>query len=399
MRRIIIKEARPGMVAARTLAAVTPKGETAVIAGTGEPLTIAHLARCHEAGLYDLWVTDPGLEFFDELCSQPTAAQVRLADALRDSFLRLSGCVCRSLLTRYDLVLEEVLRELLRTAPAVPCFKALTEDEALLAHACDVTAVSILLGVQLEGYLVEQRRRLHCKQARDVVNLALGALYHDVGELLLPPQQRESRRSFLETDAWKQHTEEGYALVRGRIDPSAAGIVLHHHQRFDGTGFAGLPAGAAQFADPGHRVLKGEAIHVYARIVMAADVFCQTLFAGARLPQPMVKTLWQIQQMPARLAFDPTVLQCLLGMFVPFVEGTVVALNDQRQALVTHVEGPCPCYPEVYILRGEASEASEASGATIIPLAERGDLRIAAVDGAVVEPYLYGARRTAPLAA
>src|SRR4051812_19228251 len=110
MRRIIIKETRPGMVAARTLSAASQAGDKIPIASAGEALTLDHLLRCHELGIYDLWVTDPGLEFCDELCSQPTTPQVRLADALRDSFLRLSGCLSRSLFKRYSLVMQEILQ-------------------------------------------------------------------------------------------------------------------------------------------------------------------------------------------------------------------------------------------------------------------------------------------------
>lgn len=393
MRRIIIKEARPGMIAARTLSGVGADAQPVVIAATGQALAMEHLIKSHELGIYDLWVNDPGLEFCDELCAQPTAAQVRLADGLRDSFLRLSTCLSRALFKRYTLVLQEVVQSILRTAPCVPCFNAFTEDEALLAHSCDVAALSILLGLQLEGYLVEQRRRLNCRQARDVVNLALGALFHDVGELMLPVTQRESRQAYLENEDWKQHSAEGYAIVRGHLDPSAAGVVLHHHQRYDGTGFAGLPASASKprSVDAGPRVLTGEGIHVYARIVMAADVFCQTSFAGARLPQPMVKTLWQLQQVPLRQAFDPTVLQCLLTMFQPFVEGSVVGLNDHRQAIVTKVDPQCPCYPEVQVLN-----PSQDGQATQLNLCETADFRVEVIDGMVVEPYLYGVSKAAP---
>ena len=396
MRRIIIKEARPGMVAARTLSGAGPDAQPVVIAATGQALTMDHLIKSHELGLYDLWVVDPGLEFCDELCAQPTAAQVRLADGLRDSFLRLSTCLSRALFKRYSLVLQEIVQSILRAAPSVPCFNAFTEDEPLLTHSCDVAALSILLGLQLEGYLVEQRRRLNCRQARDVVNLALGALFHDVGELMLPMQQRESRQAYFENDDWKQHATEGYAIVRGHLDPSAAGVVLHHHQRCDGTGFAGAVTVARppRSSDSGPRVLAGENIHVYARIVMAADVFCQTSFAGARLPQPMVKTLWQLQQLPLRRAMDPTVLQCLLTMFQPFVEGSVVGLNDQRQAIVIKVDPQLPCYPQVQVL-----SPSEAGEETHLNLCETAEYRVEVIDGMVIEPFLYGVRKAAPLQA
>jgi HD-GYP domain-containing protein (c-di-GMP phosphodiesterase class II) len=399
MRRIIIKEARPGMIAARSLEAPPIAGtapQSPVI--TGEILSLEHLARIHELGIYDLWVTDPGLEFFDEICAtQPTVPQRRLAEGLRDSFYRLSASAPRTFFRRFDLTLAEIFHGVLRAAPTVPCFAALTEDEALLMHSCDVAALSVLLGLQLETYLVEQRRRLSGRHARDIVNLALGALFHDVGELLLPVQHRESRLSpqSLESSAgWKQHTDEGYAIVRGKLDPSAAAVVLHHHQRFDGGGFGS----AAQ--DEMHRSMRGSAIHVYARIVMAADLFCQSLYPGnSRLPQPLVKTLWEIQQMPLRNAFDSIVHQCLASAFPPFAEGSVVTLSDRRQALVTRVDPAYPCYPEVQPFHTAESMLDNPYDPTRIKLAERTDLAIQSMDGTSVESFLYGIRKVHPLVA
>ena len=283
----------------------------------------------------------------------------------------------------------------------VPCFAALTEDERLLSHSCDVTALSIILGLKLEGYLVEQRRRLNCKQAREIQNLAMGALFHDVGELMLPAMQRESRLTATSDDAehWKMHVDEGYCMVRGKLDPSAAVIVLQHHQRYDGEGFAGQSDKAG--GDALRKVQRGQEIHVYARIVMAADLFCQTLFgASGNIPQPMVKTLWQLQQVPLRMAFDPVVHECLMSLFPPFAEGMIVALSDHRQALVTRVDPAFPCYPTVQTLSdGHRIPEEPESGGEVLDLAIAGDVMIEAVDGFPIEPYLYGVRKGRPLVA
>ena len=399
MRRIIVKEARPGMIAARSVVheAAAPGGLSAALAATGEVLTLAHLMRFHEAGVYALWVDDPGLEFLDELCgSQATVAQRRLADALREAFLRVSSWAPRSVITTHESVLRDVLQQVWRAAAAMPCFAALAEDEVLLGHSCEVLAVATLLGLHLQDYLVEQRRRLNGKQACEVVNLALGALFHDAGELMLPAERRESRVALAEMESgdWKGHAAEGYAMVRGRLDPSAANVVLHHHQRFDGSGFGGLNATGGAVVDS----LSGADIHVFARIVMVADWFCQSVFAnGAQLPQPLVRTMWEMQETPMRRAFDPVVLRALLATFPPFAVGEIVTLDDGRQALVTRTDGAYPCYPEVHILHDAAEPAGDEPPTT--NLAERLDLAIQAVDHTSVEHYLFGERKVHPLIA
>jgi HD-GYP domain-containing protein (c-di-GMP phosphodiesterase class II) len=408
MRRIILKEARPGMTIARVVG--NPTDPASPLAATGEVLTTQRLCQLHQLGLYDVWVTDPGLEFFDDLCStQPTAAQQRLAVGLREAFLQFSGGIPRAYFKRYGVLLDDLLHALVRAAPSVPCFAALTEDEGLLAHSCNVTALSILLGTQLEGYLVEQRRRLNCRQARDLVNLAMGSLFHDVGELMLPAGQRESRLAIspFEADgehgeAWKQHTDEGYVLSRGRLDPSAAVVVQHHHERFDGSGFGGTSM------QGGGRPQSGTGIHVHARIVMAADVFCQLLFSAGpgagngNMPQPMIKALWQLRQPAIRAWFDPVIYDALLNLLPPLVEGMVVSLSDSRQAVVTRVDVALPCHPEVQVVRdlSPAIEGAEQVGQDErINLAEPCGVDLAAVDGVDVGLYLAAAARHEPLVA
>ena len=446
MRRIIIKEARPGMRAARAVA--DPGHPDAPCVPSGDILTMAQIIQMHELGTYDLWINDPGLEFFDDVCSsQPTTAQLRLAEALRDSFLRLSAHISRTVFRRYEIILAELIHSLTRSAPSVPCFVALTEDPALLAHSCDTCAVASLLGLQLETYLIDQRRRLSCRQARDILNLALGALFHDIGELMLPAHQRESKLDFSASndptgdafgEAWKQHTDEGFAAVQGRLDPSAAVVVQHHHQHFDGSGFGIRASGqsvAERAARPGARPHKdkytgaktggaavaappkapmgqsGTSIHVYTRIATMADIFCHLLYAGdARIPQPVIKTLFALQQAPLRKWFDPIVLQALLALVPPFSEGTVVMLNDRQQAVVTKLDPNFPCCPQVRMLgsreqiaelqlegvaRGGISMATSAE----VRLADSPGVEIAAADGADVSEFLYGPRPGRTLAA
>jgi HD-GYP domain-containing protein (c-di-GMP phosphodiesterase class II) len=225
----------------------------------------------------------------------------------------------------------------------------------------------------------------------------MGALFHDVGELMLPAQQRESRLSAASDDAehWKIHVDEGFAIVRGKLDPSAAAIVLHHHQRYDGGGFSSQNDAAGT-----GKPQRGQDIHVFARIVMAADLFCQTLFGtSGSIPQPMVKTLWQLQQASSRAAFDPVILDCLMSLFPPFAEGLIVSLSNHTQALVMKIDAAYPCYPVVQTLRQEHGVGDrEAPREQLLDLAA-GDVMIEAVDGFPVEQFLFGMRKGRPLAA
>ena len=107
MRRIVVKEARPGMVAARNVLAP----DRTMLLESGDTVASRHLAALHGAGIYDLWISDAGFEFFDELCSsQPTKAQQHLADGLRSAFLSLSAFIERTQMKRFSLVIEDLVR-------------------------------------------------------------------------------------------------------------------------------------------------------------------------------------------------------------------------------------------------------------------------------------------------
>ena len=107
----------------------------------------------------------------------------------------------------------------------------------------------------------------------------------------------------------------------------------------------------------------------------------------------MVKTLWQLQQASVRATFDPTVYQCLLQLFPPFVEGMVVMLNDNRQAVIRKINPESACYPAVSIVHGEAVEADE-----VIDTAD-GEATISVVDGTPIEAFLVGMPNHRPLVA
>src|SRR5437016_10100640 len=104
-----------------------------------------------------------------------------------------------------------------------------------VSHAAAVAHLSLILGLRLEQYLIDQRKRLPVHQARDVVNLGIAAMLHDIGKCALPgsiatqseieqPQDQAARLQ------WQSHCQLGYELIRPHVEPTAAAAVLHHHQ-------------------------------------------------------------------------------------------------------------------------------------------------------------------------
>jgi HD-GYP domain-containing protein (c-di-GMP phosphodiesterase class II) len=386
MRRIMIKEARPGMKLLRR-AEGGPGG-----AAAGTTLSVADIIRLHEAGVYDLWVGDAdGVPLDGLLAAGMSKPQQRLAEALAKAWQGLMGqatAAGQALARRSAVTAADVLQGVVRVAGAVPAFAAVADADDDLGHAADVCVLATLLGLQLDGYVMDQRRRLTGRSARDVLNLAVGAALHDVAATDLPPRLREAHADpAADGDGgWFEHTARGYALVRAHVDPSAATVVLHHHQRFDGSGRARVDGRDLRQAGP--------AIHVFARIAAAADLLWHHQHPpGAGVPHPAVRALFAVQQAPARGWLDPVVLDALVGLVAPFAPGMVVTLCDRRQAVVTRAVPAAPCFPEVQVLRTPGVEG----GGETIDLAAC-PVHVAAVDGADVAPFLYGPR-PAPVSA
>ncbi|MDF2939059.1 MAG: hypothetical protein K0Q90_4432 [Paenibacillaceae bacterium] len=93
--------------------------------------------------------------------------------------------------------------------------------------------------------------------------LLLGCLMHDIGKLMVPNEILDSDKRLTE-DQWrimKLHPIIGTELVSNLLPLSEdiLGIIRHHHERWDGTGY---PAG-----------LKGEEIPLNARICAVSDAF------------------------------------------------------------------------------------------------------------------------------
>jgi len=94
--------------------------------------------------------------------------------------------------------------------------------------------------------------------------IKLASPMHDIGKLGIPDSilNKPGRLDSSEYDIIKLHTTIGYKMLKKsnrKILKAAAIIALQHQEKYDGTGY---PNG-----------LKGDEIHLYARIISVADVF------------------------------------------------------------------------------------------------------------------------------
>ncbi len=128
-----------------------------------------------------------------------------------------------------------------------------------------------------------------------------GALLHDIGKIGVVDAilNKAGKLAEAEWDDVKKHVQYGYCMIKSiPFLRAAAQIVLHHHERYDGTGYPGRVA--------------GDAIAMGARIFAVADTF------DAMTSERPYRTLATYAEVCAELArcagsqFDPLVVEAFM---------------------------------------------------------------------------------------
>jgi diguanylate cyclase (GGDEF)-like protein/putative nucleotidyltransferase with HDIG domain len=133
----------------------------------------------------------------------------------------------------------------------------------------------------------------------DVELTQLAASLHDVGKLALP-EELLHKPDPLTSSEWttlRQHAQIGFRMVESLGVAPVAESVLHHHERWDGTGYPGS--------------LAGDEIPIAARIIFVADAYdAMTSDRAYRARRSEDEALAEIVSC-AGSQFDPAVVEAL----------------------------------------------------------------------------------------
>lgn len=360
MLRVPIAYAKPGMVL--SLPIYHPRRPDTVLLAEGITLDQRSIARLAEINLRDLWIRYPGVEFIgDYICPAVFEAHATLTRRIAEAFAAVSQATRAKL--EYNVYRGAVngLMDRLVAHPRAAVFVQEMADfsDPALRHASTVAFLSVLMGLKLDDYLIAERSRLSSHLARDVASLGVGAMLHDIGMLRIAPEVVERwNRTLDESDAeWQTHVQVGHELVKEAIGPAAAAGVLHHHQKYDGSGF---PMRARMGGLP--ETIAGSDIHVFARIIAAADLFDRLRNPPGNEPDsppvPVVRVLSRLQSAPYSGWLDPMVFKALLAVVPAYLPGTMVTLSNGVRAVVTEWHTDDPCRPTVCSVGDPAKDFS-----------------------------------------
>ena len=204
-------------------------------------------------------------------------------------------------------------------------------DEYTFTHSVSTTVYSLIIGNKL-GY---SRKMLE--------KLAIGALLHDMGKVLLDPKivNKKGTLDKEEFEHVKQHTVLGYEALKrcAKVTELSRIIALYHHERMDGKGYpSGIPAGE---------------LHEFIRIVAIADVF------DALVSDRSFRRKWSSNQAVnylvehAETQFDLGLVSVLIKQIAIYPNGSMVKLSDYRVGIVKEQNKNFPLRPIVRIISDE----------------------------------------------
>jgi HD-GYP domain-containing protein (c-di-GMP phosphodiesterase class II) len=135
----------------------------------------------------------------------------------------------------------------------------------------------------------------------EVDMIRLAASLHDLGKLAIPEELLQ-KPAELTTAEWlvvRRHPEIGHRMLESLGVAPLADWVLHHHERWDGSGY---PDGLA-----------GDDIPLGSRIILVADAFDAMMFGRLyRRPLPREEALTEIERC-AGTQFDPQVVRAFFA--------------------------------------------------------------------------------------
>lgn len=151
-------------------------------------------------------------------------------------------------------------------------------------------------------YVMRVARRMHLDQS-EVARFRTAALLHDVGKLHTPPEVllQPRRLDAEEIAVMRRHVEDGAEMVAALGDRDLAGVVRHHHERFDGAGYPSR--------------LEGDQIPLGARIIAVPDTFDAIITTRPYRSGLPHKDALAVLREEAGKQFDPAVVRAFLAEY------------------------------------------------------------------------------------
>ncbi|MFJ7890121.1 HD-GYP domain-containing protein [Lysinibacillus xylanilyticus] len=317
MRLISIDVLKEGMVLARTIwnEAGHPLLKKDVV------INERIIQRLQQLNMHYLYIDDKISKGIEVQETVPTVIRNKAISIIKDSFQSIDGLNpvnASYVLDQQSKAIVSIVDELLLAVRGNDeILTILTDaylfDEYLYQHSFQVTLYSIAIAKEL-GY-----------SAEDLRLIAIGALLHDIGKLMVPKEilTKPDRLSCEEFETMKQHTRYGFDLLRNlhSISLIVAHCAFQHHERIDGSGY---PRGLVDFE-----------IHPFAKVIGVADVFDAVTTSRVYREKMLPSQGLAILEAGAGTIYDSRIVDALKRSVVHYPKGVILKLSDGRRGIVS----------------------------------------------------------------
>jgi putative nucleotidyltransferase with HDIG domain len=225
-------------------------------------------------------------------------------------------------------LVEEISDSVTRNPGALISLARLkTADDYTYMHSVAVCALMVALA-----------RQLGLDEAQ-VRSAGIAGLLHDLGKAATPSEvlNKPGKLTDAEFAIIKSHPEEGHRmLLQGSgVDAVALDVVLHHHEKMDGSGY---PQG-----------LRGDAISLPAKMGAVCDVY------DAITSNRPYKAGWDPAESLRKMAewiqghFEPTVFQAFVKSIGIYPIGSLVPLSCGRLGVVVEQGNKSLLHPRIKV--------------------------------------------------
>lgn len=270
----------------------------------GMSLNHHYIERLQRIGIDDVSVTslDPALKLPppDDIVQEKT--RISAIHRIFDVFQQLAKEDSFSLDPLHDIS-ETILLDLLaQRRNLVQLTDLRLHDTYTFAHSVNVAILSAMLG-------------LLCHYSKkNLLDLTLGGLLHDLGKLMIPDTilNKPGRLDQNELSIIRMHPENGRQRLKKLQLPSTlvSTIALQHHEHLNGSGY------------PNH--LQGDQIHRFSRIVAIADVYDALTSARPYKKAYMPSVAYRIMTTCSEGQFDEELLRLFFANVAVYPIGTIM---------------------------------------------------------------------------
>lgn len=385
-----LSDIRPGMKLGA--AVCDPRTPETQLLRPGVDLDAALIQSLRTRGVVQVWVEDDLTKDLDAaVAPELTVARTEVYQKLKGDLANIArSTLSVASVQSYRQAVMGLVLQSISSAQYAALTDTLFSADGMATHGTNVAYLSLLCGLNIEHYVVSEQPKLDREQARDMAVLGLAGMLHDLGKARLKPRDRGFHEIHADAthpipEGYQTHTTLGQQLLEDARAPARVGhTVLNHHQRFDGLGWpdlSGVTGGRIAGA------LQGRQIHIFARIVSAANVLDNLLRDAQGNRRPPVAALWDFASPRFEGWFDPMVRRAMLVRVPPFAIGTEVRLSDGRRAVVSAPNINKPCRPTVRILTDQ--KGVRAPEALAVDLATAPELTIVQSLGEDVSKFYY----------